>query len=104
MVAYLKKKYPDLDIEIIDINIPAEDIVEVVPKVPFADDKYYIHRMVRDADLLVTIPVLKIIETCQVTLGLKTTWALPQVWSTVGQRCGVSPTQKTPVASGTHTR
>ncbi|HOA91886.1 MAG: DUF362 domain-containing protein [Bacillota bacterium] len=71
MVAYLKKKYPDLDIEIIDINIPAEDIVEVVPKVPFADDKYYIHRMVRDADLLVTIPVLKIIETCQVTLGLK---------------------------------
>ncbi|MDD2431007.1 MAG: DUF362 domain-containing protein [Firmicutes bacterium] len=71
MVSRLKKQYPNLEIEIIDINIPEEDIVEVRPKVPFADDKYYLHREVRDAELLVSIPVMKIIETCQVTLGLK---------------------------------
>ncbi len=71
MVSKLKKNYPKIDIEIVDINIPLEDLVEVKPKKPLSEDVYYIHRLVRDCDLYISVPVLKIIETCQVTLSIK---------------------------------
>jgi len=71
MVLKLKKSYPKIDIEIVDLNIPLEDLVEVKPKKPLSEDIYYIHRLVHDCDLYVSVPVLKIIETCQVTLSIK---------------------------------
>ena len=71
MVKSLKKQYPNLQIEIVDLNIPKEAMVEVKPSFPLSEDTYYVHHLVKDCDLYVSLPVLKIIETCQVTLGLK---------------------------------
>lgn len=71
IVDELRKKYPTIKIEIVDLNIPKEAVVEVKPKKPLSEKTYYIHELVLNCDLYVSIPVLKIIETCQVTLGLK---------------------------------
>lgn len=71
MLTRLKNIYPEIKIQLIDINIPLEEMVEVKPKMPLSEETYFIHKAVHDADLYVSIPVLKMIETCQVTLGIK---------------------------------
>jgi hypothetical protein len=62
---------PYLNLRLGDLNVPIEDTVEVkVPNGGWYQDSYWTHKLVRDADVMIQVPVMKVHGT-RVTGGMK---------------------------------
>lgn len=60
-----------LKIRLVDLNGPPEDVVKVtIPEGGWYQDTYYTHRLIVEADKVISVPVLKIHGT-RVTVGIK---------------------------------
>jgi uncharacterized protein (DUF362 family) len=61
----------NLKISLVDLNVPIDDVVEVeVPGGGWYQDRYYIHKLIIEADKIISVPVLKIHNT-RITVGIK---------------------------------
>ena len=71
MVEELKRELPGLKVRLDDLNVPLSDTVLVhLPEGGWYQDTYWTHRLVTEADKIISVPVMKIHGT-RITVSLK---------------------------------